>query len=84
MASWLVKVGFLYLMVRFFFPHVFLMPAMVIAGVLYAAACLAWFRVLLDRAAGEVAITIGLWRRRVPLIRTNAWRKSWGSEPRSR
>jgi hypothetical protein len=45
------------------------MPAMVLAGVLYAAACLARFRVLLDRAAGEVAITIGLWTKRVPLIR---------------
>jgi hypothetical protein len=69
MASWLVKVGFFCLMLRFFFPRVFLMPAVVIAGVLFAAACLARFRVLLDHAAGEVAITIGLWTRRVPLIR---------------
>jgi hypothetical protein len=69
MASWLVKVGFFGLMVRFFFPRVFLMPALVSAGVLYAAACLARFWVLLDRAAGEVAITIGLWTRHVPLIR---------------
>ncbi len=69
MASWLVKVGFFGLMMRFFFPRVFLMPALAIAGVLYAAACLARFRVLLDRAAGEVAITIGLWTRHVPLIR---------------
>jgi hypothetical protein len=69
MASWLVKVGFFLLMVRFFFPRVFLMPAIVIAVVLYVAACLARFRVLLDHAVGEVAITIGLWTRRVPLIR---------------
>jgi hypothetical protein len=68
MASWLVKAGFFYLMMRFCFPRVFLMPAMVIAGAAYAAACLARFGVLLDRAAGEVAITIGLWTRRVPLI----------------
>jgi hypothetical protein len=68
-ASWLVKVGFFYLMMRFFFPRLLLVPAMVIAGVLSAAACLARFRVLLDRAAGEVAITVGLWTRRVPLIR---------------
>ena len=67
MASWLVKAGLFCLMVRFFFPRVFLIPAVVIAGVLYAAACLARFRVLLDRAAGEVAITTGLWTRRVPL-----------------
>ena len=33
MASWLVKVGFFLLMVRFFFPRVFLMPAIVIAVV---------------------------------------------------
>jgi hypothetical protein len=69
MASWLVKVGFFCVMVRFFFPRVFLMPAIVIVGVLYAAACLARFRVRLDRAADEVAITIGLWTRRVPLLR---------------
>jgi hypothetical protein len=68
MASWLVKAGLFCLMVRFFFPRVFLIPAVVIAGVLYAAACLARFRVRLDRAAGEVAITTGLWTRRVPLI----------------
>jgi hypothetical protein len=41
----------------------------VIAGVLYAAACLARFRVLLDRSASEVAITTGLWTKRVPLTR---------------
>lgn len=68
MASGLVKAGFFCLMVWFFLPRVFLIPALVIAGVLYAAACLARFGVLLNRAAGEVAITIGLWTRRVPLI----------------
>jgi hypothetical protein len=56
-------------MMRFFFPRVFLMPALVIAGVLYAAVCPARFRVLLDHAAGEVAISVGLWTKRVPLIR---------------
>jgi hypothetical protein len=69
MASWLVKVGLFCLMVRFFFPRVFLMPAVVIAGLVYVAECVARFRVLLDRAAGEVAITIGWWTKRVPLIR---------------
>jgi hypothetical protein len=68
MASWLVKVGFFCLMMRFCFPRVLLMPAVVIAAVLYIAGCLAPFRVLLDHAAGEVAITVGLWTRRVPLI----------------
>ena len=42
---------------------------MVIAGVVFVTACLARFRVLLDRGAGEVAITIGLWTKRVPLVR---------------
>jgi len=69
MASGLVKVGFFYLVMRFFFPRVFLTPAMVIVGVLYIAGLLTRFRVLLDRTAGEVAITIGLWTKRVPLIR---------------
>ena len=68
-VSWLVKVGLFCLVVRFCFPRVFLMPAVVIAGVLYVAACVTRFRVLLDRAAGEVAITIGWWTKRVPLIR---------------
>jgi hypothetical protein len=68
MASGLVKAGLCCLMMRFFFPRGFVIPAVVIAGVLYAAACLARFRVLLDRAADEVAITIGLWTRFVPLI----------------
>ena len=67
--SSLVKVGLFYLMVRFFFPRVFLTPAMVLAGVLFVAGFLARVQVLLDRAAGEVAITIGFWTKRVPLIR---------------
>ena len=68
MVSWLIKAGFCCLIVRFFFPRVFLVPAVVIAGVLYVAGCLARFRVQLDRAVGEVAITVGLWTtRRVPL-----------------
>lgn len=69
MVTWLVKIGFVYLMVRFFFPRVFLIPAMVVAGVLYVAACLIRFRVLLDREAGQVAITVGFWTKRVPLLR---------------
>jgi len=68
-VSWLVKAGLFCLVVRFFFPRVFLMPAVVIAGILYVAACVTRFRVLLDRAAGEVAITVGWWTKRVPLIR---------------
>jgi len=68
-VSWLVKAGLFCLVVRFFFPRVFLMPAVVIAGVLYVAACVTRFRVLLDRAAGEVAITVGWWTKHVPLIR---------------
>jgi hypothetical protein len=68
-VSWLAKAGLFCLVVRFFFPRVFLIPAVVIAGVLYVAACVTRFRVLLDRAAGEVAITIGWWTKRVPLIR---------------
>ena len=68
-VSWLVKAGLFCLVVRFFFPRVFLMPAVVIAGVLYVAACVTRFRVLLDRAADEVAITVGWWTKRVPLIR---------------
>jgi hypothetical protein len=69
MAAGLVKVGLTYLVMRYLFLPVFLVPVMVIAGVLYLAGLLARPRVRLDRAAGEVAITLGWWTRRVPLIR---------------
>ena len=57
-ASGIVKLGVFYLVLRFFFPRVFLTPALVIAGVLFVASCLARVRVRLDRSAGEVAITV--------------------------
>jgi hypothetical protein len=68
-ASGLVKLGLFYLVLRFCFPRVFLTPALVIAVVAYVAGILARVRVRLDRAAGEVAITIGWWTKRVPLLR---------------
>jgi hypothetical protein len=68
-VSSLLKAFVFCLMVRFFFPRVFLIPAVVIAGALCAAGCLARFWVRLDRDAGQLAITVGWWTRRVPLIR---------------
>jgi hypothetical protein len=68
-ASGIVNLGVFCVVLRFFFPRVFLTPALVIAGVLFVAACLARVRVRLDRSAGEVAITTGFWTKRVPLIR---------------
>lgn len=63
----LVYVGLLYVIMRFLFPRVLLIPVMVTAGVLYVALCLARIRVVLDWADGEVAITTGLWTRHVRL-----------------
>ena len=58
----------LYVMMRFFFPRVFLMSVMVMAGVLYVALCFARFRVVLDRADGEDAASRGAAsRRKAPL-----------------
>jgi hypothetical protein len=79
-VSGLVKVGFFYLMLWFFFPRVFLIPAMVIAGVLYLAGGLARVRVLLDRTVGEVAIAVGFWTKRVPLIRIERVDEVLGAE----
>jgi hypothetical protein len=57
----------LYVIVRFFFPRAFLMPILVIAGVVYVALCSARMRVVLDRPGGEAAIILGFWTRRVRL-----------------
>ena len=57
----LIYAGCLYVMMRYFFPHVFLMPVMVAAGVFYVCWCFARAQVVLDRADGEVAISFGFW-----------------------
>lgn len=54
-------------MIWFFFPRVFLMPVMVIAGVLYVALLFARIGVVLDRVAGEAAITLAFWTRHARL-----------------
>lgn len=66
-AYGLVYLGLVYLVMRFFFPRVLFLPVTVIAAVLYVAVCLARFQVVLDRAGGEAAITVGWWTRPVPL-----------------
>jgi hypothetical protein len=66
-ANGLIYLGLVYVVMRFFFPRVLLLPVTVIATVLYVAACIARFQVVLDRVGGEVAIIIGWWTRHVPL-----------------
>ena len=66
-AYGLIYLGLLYVVMRFFFPRVLLLPVTVIAAVVYIAMCLARFQVVLDRVGGEVAITVGWWTRHVPL-----------------
>jgi len=64
-------VGLCYLLMRFFFPHVFLLPVVIAVGVLAFGCCVAPLRVALDRSAGEVAIAF-LWTNHVPLARVKS------------
>ena len=66
-AYGLIYLGLVPVVLRFFFPRVLLLPVTVIAVVLYVAVCLARLQVVLDRAVGEVAISVGWWTRHVPL-----------------
>ena len=63
----LICLGLVYVVMRFFFPGVLLLPVTVIAAVLYVAVCLARFQVILDQVGGEVEIIVGWWTRHVPL-----------------
>jgi hypothetical protein len=63
----LICLGLVYVVMRFFFPRVLLLPVTVIAAVLYVAACLARFQVVLDQVGGDVEIIAGWWTRHVPL-----------------
>jgi len=66
-AHGLIYLGLLVVVMRFFFPRVLFLPVSVTAAVLYVAACIARVQVVLDRAAGEVAIIAGPWTRHVRL-----------------
>ena len=66
-AYGLIYLGLVYVVMRFFFPGVLLLPVTVIAAVLYVAVCLARFQVILDQVGGEVEIIVGWWTRHVPL-----------------
>lgn len=67
-ARGLIGLGLCFVVMRFFFPRALLIPVLVIAGLSYFTSCSARFRVVLDHAAGEVAVTTGFWTRHVPLI----------------
>jgi hypothetical protein len=66
-AYGLIYLGLVYVVMRFFFPRVVLLPVTVMAAVLYVAVCLARFQAVIDRVDGEVAIIVGWWTRHVPL-----------------
>lgn len=63
-----VTIGCGYVMLWFFFPHVLLLPGMILVGLSCLARCVLPAQVRLDRARGELAITVG-WTRHVPLTR---------------
>ena len=67
MVDGLLCVGVLGAVMWFLFPHAFLLPVMVIAGVLYLVACFARVTVVLDQPGGEVTIGFGWWTRHLPL-----------------
>lgn len=66
-AYGLIYLGLLVVVMRFFFPRVLLLPVTVTAAVLYVAVCIARVQVVLDEAAGEVALIAGPWTRHVRL-----------------
>lgn len=63
-----LSVGFCYVIMRLFFPRVFLLPAVIAATVLAVGCCIAPLRAQLDHSAGELAITT-FWTEHVPLAR---------------
>jgi protein-S-isoprenylcysteine O-methyltransferase Ste14 len=54
---------------RLFFAHALVLPVTVLTAVLCSARTLVRFRVVLEPAAGDVAITTGFWTRHVQLTR---------------
>jgi hypothetical protein len=62
-----VDVCICYVIMRFFFPHVLVVPVTVLTAGLCSAGFLGRFRVRLDTEGGDVAITSGFWTRHVPL-----------------
>lgn len=65
----IIDVGVCYVVMRYLFPHVLLVPVTVVVSLSSLARCAARFRVVLDSEAGQVAVTYGPWTRRVPLPR---------------
>jgi hypothetical protein len=64
----IVDIGLLGVFMWFFFPHALLVPVMAVAAAGFAAVFILPSRVvLLDAGRGEVAITVALWTRHVPL-----------------
>src|SRR5712691_6156498 len=70
-------------MMRFFFPHALLVPVTVVAAVLYLAGCFARVQVVLDPAAGDLAITTGFWTRHVRLTWIDRVEEVTRSSPRA-
>lgn len=71
-AREVINVGVCYVMMRFFFPHVLVLPVTVLAAVWCCAGSVARFRVLLDPADGDVAITTWFWTRHVQLAQVES------------
>ncbi len=68
-ARWVIDTGVCYAIMRYLFPHVLLVPVTVALSAASLARCLARFRVVLDSEAGQAAVTVGPWTRRVPLAK---------------
>ncbi|HMG61552.1 MAG TPA: hypothetical protein VK599_01260 [Streptosporangiaceae bacterium] len=64
-----VDVGICYVTMRFFFAHALVLPVTVLTAVVCSARTFVRFRIVLDPAAGDVAITTGFWTRHVQLTR---------------
>jgi hypothetical protein len=63
----LINAGVCYVIVRFLFPQVFLLPVTIIAAAVGLGLSVTPYRVILDRAEGKVAVRKGPWTRHARL-----------------
>lgn len=72
----------MYVALWFFFPRVLLVPVLVLSALAALGGCVSRYRILLDSAAGEVAITAGFWTKHVRLTRIELVDETAGFAPK--
>jgi len=74
-----VDVGICYVTMRFFFAHALVLPVTVLTAVVCSARTFVRFRIVLDPAAGDVAITTDSGPDMSSSLGSSALRKFFGS-----